>query len=219
MDCTICCKRWKRFLTSQIAIGDDFYGYELFIHDEKLFYSQWRRIFILPMIEGSEEDTDFFGGGFYQPQTRIVEIDLSDPFNLEITSEMTITGNYLSARLVGSTIRMAVNSAPNQLEWVYPSNPGSEERATRFNKELIQETTIEDWVPSFQLSSNGSIETGQLIPAINSQTRRLFGFDVLSVLSFNINSGLTSGDGVAVLASGNGLLFIRSFLHSNNKMG
>ena len=40
---------------------------------------------------------------------------------------MTITGNYLSARLVGSTIRMAVNSAQNQLEWVYPSNPGSEE--------------------------------------------------------------------------------------------
>ena len=192
-------------LTSQIAIGDDFYGYELFIHDEKAFlFANGGGYSILPMIEGSaEEDTDFFGGGFYQPQTRIVEIDLSDPFNLEITSEMTITGNYLSARLVGSTIRMAVNSAPNQLEWVYPSNPGSEERATRFNKELIQETTIEDWVPSFQLSSNGSIETGQLIPCDKLHKPDAFsGFDVLSVLSFNINSGLTSGDGVAVLASG-----------------
>ena len=32
------------------------------------------------MIEGSaEEDTALFGGAFYQPQTRIVEIDLSDP--------------------------------------------------------------------------------------------------------------------------------------------
>ena len=192
-------------LTSQIAIGDDFYGYELFIHDEKAFlFANGGGYSILPMIEGSaEEDTDFFGCGFYQPQTRIVEIDLSDPFNLEITSEMTITGNYLSARLVGSTIRMAVNSAPNQLEWVYPSNPGSEERATRFNKELIQETTIEDWVPSFQLSSNGSIETGQLIPCDKLHKPDAFsGFDVLSVLSFNINSGLTSGDGVAVLASG-----------------
>ena len=105
---------------------------------------------------------------------------------------MTISGSYLSARLVGSTIRMAVNSAPNQLEWVYPSNPGSEERATRFNKELIVETTIEDWVPFFHLSSSDSTKTGQLIPCDKLHKPNAFsGFDVLSVLSFDIDSGLT----------------------------
>ena len=44
------------------------------------------------MIEGSAEEDGLLWRWFYQPQTRIVEIDLSDPFNLEITSEMTITG-------------------------------------------------------------------------------------------------------------------------------
>ena len=53
---------------------------------------------------------------------------------MKVESQMKISGNYLSARLVGSTIRMAVNSAPNQLEWVYPSNPASEERATRLTE-------------------------------------------------------------------------------------
>ena len=53
-------------LTSQIVIGDDFYGYELFIHDERAFlFANGGGYSILPMIEGSaEEDTDFFGGGF-----------------------------------------------------------------------------------------------------------------------------------------------------------
>ena len=191
-------------LTSQIPIGDDFYGNELFIHDDKAFlFANGGGYSILPEIEGGLEEEAGLIGGFYQPQTRIIEIDLSDPFNLQIASEMTINGNYLSARLVGSTIRMAVNSAPNQLEWVYPSNPGSEERATRFNKELIQETTIQDWVPSFQLATNDLTETGQLIPCDKLHKPNAFsGFDVLSVLSFDINSGLTSGDGVAVLASG-----------------
>ena len=191
-------------LTGQVPIGDDFYGYELFIRDDKAFlFANGGGYSILPKNEGGVEEETGFIGGFYQPQTRIIEIDLSDPFNLQIASEMTINGNYLSARLVGSTIRMAVNSAPNQLEWVYPSNPGSEERATRFNKELIQETTIQDWVPSFQLATNDLTETGQLIPCDKLHKPNAFsGFDVLSVLSFDINSGLTSGDGVAVLASG-----------------
>ena len=191
-------------LTSQVTIDGDFYGYELFIHNDKAFlFANGGGYSILPVNDAITEGETDRSGGFYQPQTRIIEIDLSDPFNLQIASEMTITGNYLSARLVGSTIRMAVNSAPNQLEWVYPSNPNSEERATRFNKELIQETTIEDWVPSFQLSTSDSTETGQLIPCDKLHKPNAFsGFDVLSVLSFNINSGLTSGDGVAVLASG-----------------
>ena len=191
-------------LTSQVSIGDDFYGYELFIYDNKAFlFANGGGYSILPFNDGDEEEETDLRGGFYQPQARIIEIDLSDPFNLQIASEMTISGSYLSARLVGSTIRMAVNSAPNQLEWVYPSNPGSEERATRFNKELIEETTIEDWVPFFHLSSNDSTETGQLVPCEKLHKPNAFsGFDVLSVLSFDINSGLTSGDGVAVLASG-----------------
>lgn len=191
-------------LTSQLPIGDDFYGYELFIHDDKAFlFANGGGYSILSENDEGVEEEKGFSGGFYQPQTRIIEIDLSDPFNLQIASEMTITGSYLSARLVGSTIRMAVNSAPNQLEWVYPSNPGSEERATRFNKELIQETTIQDWVPSFQLATNDLTQAGQLIPCDKLHKPNAFsGFDVLSVLSFDIDSGLTSGDGVAVLASG-----------------
>ena len=187
-------------LTDQLIIGDEFYGYELFIHDDSAFlFANGGGYSVIP-FDSEVNDTP---QGFYQAQAQIVEVDISDPFNLRITSQMTIAGNYLSARLVGSTIRMAINSAPNQLEWVYPSNPGSEERATRFNKELIAESTLDDWVPSFQLISDASTETGQLIPCDKLHKPNIFsGFDVVSVLSFDINSGLTSGDGVAVFAGG-----------------
>ena len=187
-------------LTDQLIIGDEFYGYELFIHDDSAFLFANGGGYSKIPFDSEADDTP---QGFYQPQAQIVEVDISDPSNLRITSQMTIAGNYLSARLVGSTIRMAVNSAPNQLEWVYPSNPGSEERATRFNKELIEESTLDDWVPSYQLTSDAAIETGRLIPCDKLHKPNIFsGFDVVSLLSFDIDSGLTSGDGVAVFAGG-----------------
>tara|TARA_B100000945_G_scaffold15245_4_gene11401 strand:- start:2513 stop:4789 length:2277 start_codon:yes stop_codon:yes gene_type:complete len=141
--------------------------------------------------------------GFYIPMAHVIEIDLSDPYNLQIIGEMKIEGQYLSARLVGNTVRMAINSAPNQLEWVYPSSPGSEDRATRFNKELIDETTIEDWTPRFTLTKGETTSTGSLLACEDLHRPESFsGFDVVSVLSFNIEDGLTEGSGVGVLASG-----------------
>ncbi len=141
--------------------------------------------------------------GFYVPMAYVIEIDLSDPYNLQIIGEMKIEGQYLSARLVGDTVRMAINSAPNQLEWVYPSSPGSEDRATRFNRELIDETTIEDWTPRFTLTRGEITSTGSLLACEDLHRPENFsGFDVVSVLSFNIADGLTEGSGVGVLASG-----------------
>ena len=197
--------------TDQIEIGDG-WGHELFISGNRalLFtngsdYEDGEDGIIL---EDTATDSEAMAASLsmpspYFPRASVIEIDLTDPYGLEVVGKIQIDGNYLSARLVGNTVRMAVNSAPNQLEWVYPSNPGSEDRATRFNRELIDETTIEDWTPQFTLTKGNTESTGSLLPCNDLHRPEIFsGFDVLSVLSFDISEGLTEGAGVGVLAGG-----------------
>ncbi|MEG3585736.1 MAG: beta-propeller domain-containing protein [Actinomycetota bacterium] len=199
-------------LTDQIEIKSNAYGFELFIQGDRAFllangdnYS-----YVDPMpdedgvsIEDGEMAMEVMPPGYYKPTAQIIEVDLSDPFNLEISGQMSISGSYLSARLVGDSVRMAVNSAPSNLEWVYPSNPGSEDRATRFNRELIEETSLEDWVPTYELSKGATTSSGPLLQCDQIHQPSAFaGFDVLSVLSFDLSEGLTPGGGVGVLASG-----------------
>jgi len=194
--------------TDQIEISAG-WGHELFISGNRalLFTNGGGYDDVGPMDSSLSEDEEMTEmsvmPGFYIPMAHVIEIDLSDPYNLQIIGEMKIEGQYLSARLVGNTVRMAINSAPNQLEWVYPSSPGSEDRATRFNKELIDETTIEDWTPRFTLTKGETTSTGSLLACEDLHRPESFsGFDVVSVLSFNIEDGLTEGSGVGVLASG-----------------
>jgi len=194
--------------TDQIEISDG-WGHELFISGNRalLFTNGGGYDDVVIMESSSSESEDVAEmsvmPGFYIPVAHVIEIDLSDPYNLQVIGEMKIEGQYLSARLVGDTVRMAINSAPNQLEWVYPSSPGSEDRATRFNKELIDETTIEDWTPRFTLTKGETTSSGSLLACEDLHRPESFsGFDVVSVLSFNIADGLTEGSGVGVLASG-----------------
>ena len=194
--------------TDQIEIGDG-WGHELFISGNRaLLFTNGGGYEDVIILEDTAGDSEEMAASMpmpsaYFPTANVIEIDLTNPYNLEVVGKMQIDGNYLSARLVGNTVRMAVNSAPNQLEWVYPANPGSEDRATRFNRELIDETTIEDWTPQFILTKGNTESTGSLLPCDDLHKPENFsGFDVLSVLSFDISEGLTEGAGVGVLASG-----------------
>ncbi len=194
-------------LTDQIEIETNSYGLEIFIQGDRAFLlgNGDNFFYVEPMQseDGASIEMESMHYGYNKPTAQIIEIDLSDPFNLEIAAEMSISGSYLSARLVGNTVRMAVNSAPNQLEWVYPGGPESEDRATRFNRELVEETTLEDWMPNYELSSGGVTSSGPLLSCDQVHQPNTFaGFDVLSVLSFDFSDGLSTGGGVGVLAGG-----------------
>ena len=143
------------------------------------------------------------GYGYYKPSATIFEIDLSDPSDLQIAGTLRIEGQYLSARSVGDTVRLALSTSPSELPWVFPSNPAGEDRAEEANRELIDEMTIEDWVPHYELSTANGTESGALLDCDRLHRPASFsGFDVLSVLSFDLDGGLKAGEGVGVLASG-----------------
>lgn len=140
------------------------------------------------------------------PTTLVFEVDLSDPSELSVVRTMRIDGNHLSARAIDGTIRLVVSSYPNDLPFVYPSNPNAEDFALEANKQVIQQSTIGDWLPGYTLiqgTDGETIDTGVLIDCGEVHRPAEFaGFNTLSVLTMSLDDGLDSVVGSGVIANG-----------------
>lgn len=182
---------------------DDGYAHELFFADDRAFVITNAGGWGGPIpIEGEAVDSRI-APEFYAPAAILHEIDLADPSNLKVAATLRLEGSYLSARAVGDTIRLAVSSPPVSLPWVYPATPSGEDRAEEANRELIDETTIDDWLPEYTLEQGGESETGRMLECANLYRPAEFaGFDVISVLTFDLAQGLSNGAGTGVLAGG-----------------
>ena len=51
-------------------------------------------------------------GVYGEPRTVVAEVDVSDPASMRVIESMTVDGSYVSARLTGSTVRLATSSYP-----------------------------------------------------------------------------------------------------------
>ncbi len=148
-------------------------------------------------------------GGFFYPgypgdSTMISEVDLSDPADMKVTRTLTVEGRYLSARLIDGTVRVVVSSYPANLPFVYPTNEASEDIARDANRKVIDQTTLEDWLPEYTLIESDGSKTEGLLIACNRTHRpaEFAGFETLSVLTFDAEDGVEAGDATAVIASG-----------------
>ena len=139
------------------------------------------------------------------PQTFVIEIDASDPDSLRVANTMSIDGRYISARSIGETARLVVTSPPQDLGFLFPSNPGTEDRAEEVNQQVILDSTVADWIPDYTLiDAVGGTQTGEIAECNGVHAPADFsGFDVLSVITLDLGGELTvPTGGAAVLASG-----------------
>lgn len=158
-------------------------------------------------VEPLENDEDIARipgpGNFQGPRARIVELDISDPDRPSVAGQLEIEGYYLSARLVDGTITVATQSDQQDLGFVFPQGEKGEDRAAEFNTQVVQETEISDWLPSYALEANGSTSEGTLTDCSNVHAPAEFaGFGSLSVISIDGAAGLRSPEAASVLASG-----------------
>jgi uncharacterized secreted protein with C-terminal beta-propeller domain len=150
------------------------------------------------------------GGGGYPASTVSVltEIDVSDPAHMEKVRTLTLDGSYVSARMIDGVARIVVSSAPTGLAWVYPEASGlkAERDAEQANRELVLNSTIENWVP-YYVMENGSgtvIDEGPLLDCSQaSHPQEFSGINMLTVLTVDLDEGLRTGNSVGVLADGN----------------
>lgn len=143
----------------------------------------------------------------YDNAVVVTEVDISDPDNPEVARHLRVEGRYVSSRAASGYARVVVSSPPQKLGFVQPSygSSNSEASATRFNRLLVQESTLDQWLPNYNLhAANGeSISRGQLLDCDKVFAPSVFsGFNQVSVLSFATSESLRLRDAVSTMANG-----------------
>ncbi|HEX5630962.1 MAG TPA: beta-propeller domain-containing protein, partial [Acidimicrobiia bacterium] len=179
------------------------WGHRFFISGDRAFVFSQGDVWAIPMF--AADAARIAPGGYGSPVSIVQEVDLSDPDELHVVRTVRFDGTYLSARAVGDTVRLVVSSYPHQLPFVYPSNPGAEDFAEEANRQVIQDSTIETWLPGYTVYDASGDEAGQGLLVECSRMHRpeeFAGFDTLSVTTLDLGSGLDVGDGTGVIAQG-----------------
>ena len=127
--------------------------------------------------------------------TLISEIDISDADEMRVVSTLMVEADFLSARLVGERVALVMSARPDlDSEFVYPASDSesARARAEATNRAVIEESTIEQWVPRYELRSEvgGDSTEGFLVDCTSGYAPQEFsGFDTLSVLTFDLSDG------------------------------
>lgn len=144
------------------------------------------------------------GGG---ERTSITRVDISDPANPTIVGTTRVEGTYRSARMIDGTVRLVLVSQPAGLVFSYPEDGSmaAEADALEANKQVVAESTIDDWLPHRQpVDAAGNGGTPELLLGCNTIGRpgEVSGFSTVSVVTLPAGGDATPSSAAGVLANG-----------------
>ncbi|MDH5238603.1 MAG: beta-propeller domain-containing protein, partial [Acidimicrobiia bacterium] len=110
-------------------------------------------------------------------------------------------GRFVSGRLHDGVVRLVLQSDPDELEFLYPQNEAGEDRAEEVNRDVIRESTLDDWLPNYVLDAGQNTETGLLVACDRVHAPSEFaGFGTTAILTIDPDVGFTGGAAAGVLA-------------------
>ena len=159
----------------------------------------------IPLAEGDEVSE--FAPVIQSPTVQLVEIDISTP-DPQMVQKMSIDGTFVSGRMIDDTVRLVLTSGPLGFEWSFPEGSGlrAERKAIEENREIIRNSTAENWIPYFIVANADGdvVDEGTLFDCRRARHPEEFsGLSMLSVVTIDLGSGLEVTDGTGVLATGN----------------
>lgn len=188
-------------LAATVDLGlDDPYGYQL--ASELLL--QGDDVVVLTNVVTAIEPDD--PGGQYREElgTRLVHVDVSDPDGPEVVDEVTLDGTYVSARMVDGVARVVLSTGPHGIAWAYPDGSATTEEewrageaeATARNRELIERSTLANWLPT--------VDGEDLLLGCDdvSSPLEFSGLSTLTVATVPVGGDLVPDSAAAVVAGG-----------------
>jgi uncharacterized secreted protein with C-terminal beta-propeller domain len=130
--------------------------------------------------------------------------NLSDPQHI---ATLTIDGDVLDARLVGSQVRVVTVSSPevDAPSPVYTPDGGISQKSEDELRAAVANTNVDDWIPTYTLhdAAGAEVSKGHLVECANLAHPETFsGLDTVAVSSFDIGSAMQSRKTVGVIAGG-----------------
>ncbi len=184
-------------LERSIRLPEDVWDGELFMVGDSalLMTSGWTDLPFGP----AASSIDWFPGS---PTTQIVEIDLETG---KTGSTLEFEGGYLSAREIDGSIRIVLTASANRFNFLFPSNEGATDQAEKANKDIIAESTIDQWIPTFRLSDGSTVvEEGPIVDCDRVHLPGSFaGFGSVVVLTADVDNGLSINDSLSIFTDAN----------------
>ncbi len=134
--------------------------------------------------------------------TELIDLDISDPAQPRLDSRTSWSGQQLSLRQYGDTVRLVTSTGLAQLPFVQP-RPGrlTTDQAEQRNREILRSSEVEDWLPGF-----GSESGGTAAPLVGCDEvyhpRTWSGADTVAVATFTPGA-VEEATAVAVTGAGN----------------
>ncbi len=150
------------------------------------------------------------------PVSSLIEVQVGDT-SLTLGQRLHLDGAQLSARLIDGVARIVVQSSPVGFEWAYPEYGGgglqaqreqqdAEKIATDKNRDLILNSTIQNWLPYYVLEdAAGSVMSeGTLVQCNRAYHPAEFsGLNMINVVTVDLRGdGLSSPSTSSVMADG-----------------
>ena len=184
-------------LAKTVSLPQDQWATDLFLVGGRAFLttSGWTEV----AFSSTTDSMPRWGGGV--PTTRILEVDLASG---DIVRTLEFEGTQISAREIDGTIRFVVSAATGSFPFLFPSSPEAEASAEKANQDILRNSTIDQWLPSYRLLQGATVvEQGRMIDCDRFHLPADFsGFGTVAVLTVDANAGLVPLDALAVLTDG-----------------
>jgi hypothetical protein len=133
--------------------------------------------------------------------------DVSSLRSPELIATLTIDGDVLDARLVGTQVRVVTVASPDVdvLAPVFTPDGRISEKSEEELRTAVAKTTVDDWIPSYVLADGrgAQVDQGRLVACADlARLEKFSGLDTVAVSSFDLESALQSRQAVGVIAGG-----------------
>ena len=134
-----------------------------------------------------------------------VLIDIADPTAPRLVESLDLDGRYVSARLVGGTVRLVTSSSP-LVPAAIPTQPGQEQAALEANQRAAETATLEQVLPQ-AVRRDADGEQVSSVPAVGCEAVHRaastpLGSSTLVVTTLRPQQGLDVVDSTAVTTDG-----------------
>jgi uncharacterized secreted protein with C-terminal beta-propeller domain len=147
------------------------------------------------------------GLGWAGQQAVLSMYDISSLSEPKPIAGLTIDGDVLDARLVGTQVRVVTVSSPDvdAPSPVYGPDGGITQKSKDDLRAAVENTDVDDWIPTYTLQDGAGAEvsSGRLVECADLARPESFsGLDTVAVSSFDIGSALQTRNTVGVIAGG-----------------
>ncbi len=155
------------------------------------------------VVIGAEVEDPAAGASLVPPPARtwVRTYDLSDPSTPTLVDERRYDGSLVSARQVGSAVRLVLDGALPSLAFTRPSSTRTEKQSLEHNRQVVRDSAASDWLPHVTTYADGDASSGALVDCSGVAVPEAFdGLGMLTVVGFDPASP-DAADATAVATS------------------